>query len=851
MAGCKSSRAYAVLFCAALNLMAVSGAAASPALLPPELKSAQALYLKLGSVGLDKARVYHIRDAALDRAAIHISLDDGTIAFTEDVAGRITGAFFAGDGEVLLAPPSRTERASMALFTGAAILEERFGTAYFRFNDDTAVELQPFLRATDNADAFVEQWDPAARAMASIDALRLFMSFSRLLPPDSSRKTESAGVNQDDRLLHARLDGDRLGGFDVYYDSTTFEQVWAGQVKGSEDRVYYDMWTSFSADKSQAQAEAVNTINGEVGKSDPIDIYNYTIHTEIKPPTEVSSTAVLDIGVHDGGPRTLLFELSRFLKVESAEADGHPVEFIHNPSVEGTQLAVRGNDIVAVVFPETLKSGQKLQLRFVYSGDVLSEAGDGLLYVGARGTWYPNRGFAEAHYDLTFTYPRDWTLIATGKRMAGGQAETVDGDSALLQSRWVSERPIPVAGFNLGKYAQASVRAGNIAVETYATAGVEKTFPQAAVPPPLPPASARTPGIPGYIAVPPSLPPSPARSVQAVADEAAHAVNYFSRCFGPYPYESLRITQVPGFMNQGWPGMIYLTTFAFLSNTDAAALHMDEVQRTLNRNVVVHETAHQWWGDLVGWGSYRDQWMIEALANYSSMMLLRSENAGQFHAAMASYRDDLLEKQKNGRPLMDAGPVTFGVRLSSSQFPYGYEPISYGRGTWLLHMLHEMMVDTASKDSAQKPGAADEPDLFVAVLLKLREQYEGKRLTTRDMIHAFEEALPRSLWYEGHRSLDWFYDGWVNGTAVPKFELSSIKITGAGSARRVAGVIRQEDAPDDLVTSIPVYAVVEGKNSLLGRVFADGPETRFDLRAPAGTRKVVLDPYETVLRRER
>src|SRR5258708_3021901 len=97
---------------------------------------AESLYSKLRLLGLDAGRVYKVREAALQGAALHISLDDGTIAFTEDAGGHITGAFFKGDGEVLLFPPNTTERASLALFTGAAILEEKFSTAYFRFNED-------------------------------------------------------------------------------------------------------------------------------------------------------------------------------------------------------------------------------------------------------------------------------------------------------------------------------------------------------------------------------------------------------------------------------------------------------------------------------------------------------------------------------------------------------------------------------------------------------------------------------------------------------------------------------------------------------------------------------------------
>ena len=56
----------------------------------------------LREVGLDPSRVYQVRSATLDRSAIHISLEDGTIGFTQDVMGRVTGAFFEGDGEVEL-----------------------------------------------------------------------------------------------------------------------------------------------------------------------------------------------------------------------------------------------------------------------------------------------------------------------------------------------------------------------------------------------------------------------------------------------------------------------------------------------------------------------------------------------------------------------------------------------------------------------------------------------------------------------------------------------------------------------------------------------------------------------------
>jgi len=56
----------------------------------------------------------------------------------------------------------------------------------------------------------------------------------------------------------------------------------------------------------------------------------------------------------------LVFELSRFLKIQTVEQDGHAVEFIQNPAVEGTRLARSGNDLVAVILSEPARKGQKI-----------------------------------------------------------------------------------------------------------------------------------------------------------------------------------------------------------------------------------------------------------------------------------------------------------------------------------------------------------------------------------------------------------------------------------------------------------------------------------------------------------
>jgi hypothetical protein len=767
-----------------------------------------------------------------------LTFDDGTIAFTEDICGRITGAFFEGEGEILLRPPNRAERGSMALFTGMAILEEQFTSAYLRFNDDTAELLRASVSPSTDSAEFVKDWGEPARRGASFDALRMFVDFSHFLPTVAKNSLPEKFPS----LLHAHLVGNKLGAFEVFWDSSAPEPLWAGQAQGAMGEEFFNIWTSFAPADAPAPAS----------RNTDLTITSYRIRASVHPPTQLQATTETEIKVHKGGQRTLIFELSRYLKVDSIEADGHPVDFIQNQAIDGTQLQRQGNDLVALVFASELKSGQQLKLRFHYGGDVLSDAGNGLLYVGARGSWYPNFGLSPATFDMEFHYPAIWTLLATGKQTShSGNEKQAEGEvPGEKVSHWISEHPIPVAGFNLGKYVRAEAKAGNVLVEAYGTKGVEKSFPKAppqVVNSPLfvpPRHSGAQPNLPTVVT---PGPPSPARDVQAVADRAAQAITHFSQWFGPYPYSSLAFTQMPGDLSQGWPGLVFLSSFAFLSPQEQTELRLDPVTRELNTQVLVHETAHQWWGDLVIWKSYRDQWLAEGLANYSSLLILEQHNPGQFRQVLEKYRNDLASKNKDGELLRDAGPVTLGPRLISSHFPGGYDTISYERGTWLFHMLRSMLQDAEARINSHKGTTiAEEP--FFRALRKARQRYAGKSMSTAELMQVFEEELPRPLWYENHHKLDWFVEGWINGTAMPELSARDIRVTERAGLTTVSGVLLQKDAPEDLVTAVPVYAETTGKTLVfLGQVLADGAETSFHFSAPSKIRKVVIDPKQTIL----
>ncbi len=817
------------------------------------LSASATLYRQLRNVHLDPNKVYKIREASIEREDIHITLDDGVIAFTQAVDGRITGAFFEGEGEFLLIPPDRVEKRSLALFTNAAILEEKFSSAYLRFNDDLATELEASLRGpAEDPQGFITKWESAANSLSEADALRLLTSFLNADRGSDGKLTPAPG----DRMLRARLSGDHLGVFDVFFDTDAREQISVGQLtRDPYGRGFFNVWTAFPMRSKRVRAQATRTTKGRTGVApaalgstseeepeDRLRILDYKIKAKIKPPTDLDAECVMNAEVAQGGQRVILLELSRFLKVSRIELDGKPIDFLQNEALEGTALDRRGNDLVAIIFPQSLQTGQKMQLSFVYGGSVMSDAGGGLLYVGARGIWYPNRGVSMANFDLEFSYPSEWTLVATGQRV------TDANNQGMQTSRWTTDRAMPLAGFNLGHYIRAEAKLGDTPIEVYAARGVESTMSSGTLVQISPIGRLR----PSVVAAPT---PTPSMNAQLVADRVKNGLQALSDEMGPYPYHSLVLSQMPGAMSQGWPGLIFLSSYVFLTPEEMERAKITGVNAIMYKTLIpIHESAHQWWGDLVSWKGYRDQWLIEALANYCALVAMEKNQPREVQEVLDSYRNQLLQPNHDKRIGADAGPVTLGMRLYSSYFPNGYDSISYGRGTWLFHMLRSMLRDAELKDARTDPKAAkraitgDEP--FFRVLRKLRQRYEGKYINNRVVKQVFEEEVPESLRYDGRKSLDWFFDEWVNGTAIPKLETNDVKIAKVATGNVVTGKLLQKEGPPELITSVPIYGVMAGKKYVfLGQVFADGPESNFRLNAPAGVNKIEVDPYSTILRR--
>ena len=792
--------------------------------LPPAQFSGdpRALYQALNALRPDGEHVFAVHDISLRRSAVDITLIEGKLALLAPLGGEVTGAVFTGRAHIIATPRDAAERRSLVNFVGVPLVDQAFSRAYFRFTDDTAEELLRRFEASGvkpAADAaFAEEWNTTVSNLNSFHSLRIMMDLLSSNPQP---------------YFSAALAGARAGPFDVIVDRGREEPVLIGSVRNAPRDPKFEIWASFAAPDAPSARENVL----------PAD---YRLDTTIADDLSLTGDAHLHLKAARNGDRVIAVELSRLLSVESVTLEGgEPLVYFHNEDLGQAELEQRGNDILYIVLARPMKMAEEWQLEIRYHGSVIGDAGNGVYFVGDRGSWYPHvvgLGYFTP-FDMTFRWPKKLTLVATGT------PSELREEGGSRSGHWVSSSPIAVAGFNLGEYEKQIAGTGNATVEVYANRQIEDSIlsrlrerSHAFVPnvnqpseglPELPP-------ITTFSEV--AAPPSPSSVLKQLGGKILDSIHFFEGINGPFPFDHLAVSPIPGSFGQGWPGLIYLSTLAYLprETQEEAGLKKSELDE-LAQLLPFHEIAHQWWGNVVGTSSYRDTWIQEAMANYLALMYAdsRKPSAHVLTTWMARYRTQLLEAVPDSREIVDdAGPLTLGFRLRSAKAPDAYERIIYGKGTWVIHMLREMLREPAAK----APDAR-----FEAMLRAVLEEHRFQAVDARDLQRAAEKLMTRGMDVEGNKKLDWFFDEWVRQTGIPHYSVE-FQARARGQEFIVNGKLKQDNVPDFFIAPVPVYGAVSGgRPVLLGTVVATGTQTSFHFTSRFWPSKLVIDPQGTIL----
>ncbi len=757
------------------------------------------VYLQLRKVGLGPEGL-GVSNVVLKRDAGTFTFRSGNLCFLAPVNGKVTGAVFVGVGSFSLKPPLDTEQRPINLLTNGQPLTEEFNELVLRFTDDTYEQLKKAPGATPGGTC------PADALNENVSVLQHNLHYNI-----SGRVLQDVLGEGPGGLFMAFIKGKKHSGkmvyaIDVHGVPELPGQAWESDPNGMPpigvapeevslftwDPNKFGIWSAFHYTSEYAANKAHSA-----QQNNWIDIEKQELDASFDKNGRMDGKAATTFTSHVNGLRVIALDLFPTLRVQSVtDAAGQPLAFIQEDKNLDPQFFV--------ILPKALAAGESCVVKTAYNGkDAVRSEGVGNYYPIARTNWYPSSGRLDdyATYDIRFAIPKGMTMVATGNPVS----EAVEGDQVV--SRWTSEQPQTVAGFQFGRVKKMTANLGkNFAIESYANTEppdsikqIQATINQSR--------TGRIGNQSNVYGATLDVIDTTAQIQNAIAD-AQGAVPLYADYFGPVTFKRLAITQQTATnYGQAWPGLVWLPMSYFWDSTIRKQLGFSDVMMRGYFTVVgPHEIAHQWWGHTIVWGSYRDQWMSEGFAEFSAALYLQRYSKDPM-AFVNFYNDELellLMKNAQGYRPIDVGPVTLGLRTITTKAGEDiYRRLIYAKGGYILHMIRMMMFDRQTGD-----------EKFKAMMREFVKTFAGHPATTEDFKAIVEKHMTPAMDLQGNHSMDWFFNEYVYGTALPHYALDYSLSRTADGTPVLKFKLTQSGVDENFGMPVPLYLDF-GKNNII------------------------------------
>lgn len=756
-------------------------------------------YQQLKAFSLSESSV-EVKGLVLKRVRTQITLD-GTIYLGQPVNGLITGAVFIGEGKLVADTPANDfERDNVKRLLGTDVVESDFKTAVFRFTDDTASQFGPTPAGGGAAN------DRAQKLAREMDE-RILREIGANLP---ARLAISILNAEKPGFFFAGFDGGKRGRFEMVLDHQNRIPVANFRINAGEKGLLWaynsymyrpEVWLAFYSNEDY-QRGAVQYSDA----NDQIDIKRYRMDVDLREHTQrLRLNAHIEAEPKQPNVRAIAFSVGEDLgKYENERLKKQMrVTSVRRGGVDLAVVQENWESGFTVFLTEALKTREPLELDLTLEGDFVQDTDlvNHCYFPRSTTSWYPRHGYLDrATFDLTFRHPNKLHVASVGVRIS----ESADPDNReVLVSKYEMSHPVSFVTFALGPFERHN---GSVKL----TKGGTQT--------PLEFNSLPS----GYRAI---------REDFFLA-ELNNAVKHFSALFGEYPYPTFGAAYHPFPFGQGFATLLLIPP-------------SDHPKKYTYYALIAHETAHQWWGNIVAWRSYRDQWLSEGFAEYSGILYtgLRDSPAAKndlLQGLRSSLKDPPVTTTGVGKGrLVDVGPIILGHRLATSKTLGAYEALVYSKGALVLRMLHFLLSDQAN--------GSGEP--FFTMMTDFVERYRNKTASSDDFRKVVNEHFARtSLAREyGMTNLNWLFVQSVYQTALPSYELQFKVEDQPDRTVLVSGTITQQNAPEDWLMILPVKYSFEGNQEALGSVLARGPSNSFQVRLPKRPKKVELDPDRWIM----
>jgi len=725
---------------------------------------------------LPAERVERAAQVEISHVDVHLTFRDAAV-FYDNIPGLETAVLITGRGRLHYTPSDPVERHVLALLYKKETLDDELEYVYVRSSN---AYFTKFVR--------VEPAGPAGLPVTAKETAAAAAVFDRDYPRSFTIETSFSPevmsfLPQGEEAVF-EFKGKRVGEMTYIYYPFAEEEV--NLYDRGQDRIV-NLYSPLE------NGESPNLKRMYISLGEKFDVRDYQIEANVNPPAFhlsvkaririLSQADSLDgvkfrfapelqiLKILDGSGRELFYTQDRLRKILY-------VYFLEPPgrNEEATvEVYYRGRLVPPMAATDVVQTG--LQDRYVFQPRY-----ENCLYTQTA-LWYPcpsDEDYFTAR--MKVFVPSDYKVVAGGQVVEWGRSTSTQ-DAVAIDSLgnpfWTFEmrQPVKYLAFLAGKLDRLNEAGAGPPVEVFASADV-------------------------------------LMQRQDFSASARQILDFYARLFGPFPYEKLTVVQRlwPTAGGVSPPGFVVLNEPEWIG--DRPYVHALDNPVYLSNWVdyfLAHEIAHQWWGQAVTWGSYRDQWLSEGLSQFATVLFLRSKYGERAYQSILKKLSQWTEK-KSG-----VGPVMLGSRLSYFDYD-AYQAIVYNKATLALLMLKDIMGDEA----------------FFAGIRAFFAAQEFKPARTGSFIETLEKSAGRDL-----RP---FFDGWFFAYDLP--DVVSVKdeeqIEGGFQVR-----LRLSQKNGPFVFPLTVEWTVDGR---LGRerVVVDQPNKEIVLPTELRGAKVRLNPDRAV-----
>ncbi len=694
---------------AAAELTAASHATPGPYALKGTLEQR---FEDITAANLDPAGQIEVRNQLIDDRVIKLHLVEGIATPLRTPTGATIGFWFIGRCELSYSPPLGQERAAFERGTGKRRYDKAPCTEAFALSDQQR-ELSWLMQGSDSqggpsknsswVDFILDSYQMpgkqgrrfvpfAVSALANHlgavepSARELGLLQLEVLGPNFGRPKGSAKARTLDWLGYSRNP-------EGQYAADEPITLRGGHFQEKDRRYAFNLSSHGSEQALRVESTAANL--------DLVDAkLDLDIDVGFDPWAEMKASATLTLTTRRQPTQAVALDLLRehrfgrlgikralgFTVQQVTDFKGRPLEFLHF----GGKLLIR--------LRSPLPPGQGEVLTVNYHGNAMPRLTDDSFGLLANYSWWPQPG---RHDRFTFgaviCTPKAFRAAGTGTTMRRWE------QGSKVCEDWQEKVPITFPAINMGRWVSAE-KEGPSGVRLRAFFLREDEH-----------------------------------KMEAALNSVAEMLRFFENLFGPYPFGELDIAEARANMYfwQAPAGLLELSRSQWSVRTAAKDQRKDFYPHA-SLATLAHEVAHQWWGHVVGWKSYRDQWMSESFAEYSSFLFM-AQYEGQ-----RSYLGRLEYWEVGARKTQRRAPMVLGFRDRR-----GYQGQVYRRGPHALHMLRRSVGDQA----------------FMAWMGQLPRIAANRNLSTADLKLITERTLGTET--------SWFFDQWIERSGLPKLELAA------------------------------------------------------------------------------